>query len=140
MKKHLNRKESIQTRRIFSLELKRQTVKDIESGVASVSKVSQELGVTTTTVYRWIYQYSRYLKRGKILVVEEQSESYKSKELEQRIRELEAALGRKQLELDLLSKVIELANEEFQTDLKKNLLNQPYSGSDPQKGKSTDTK
>ncbi len=140
MKKHLNRKEVIRPRRVFSEELKRQTVKDIESGVASVSKVAQELGVTITSVYRWIYQYSRYLKRGKILVVEEQSESYKSKELEQRIRELEAALGRKQMELDLLSKVIELANEEFQTDLKKNLLNQPYSGSDPQKDKSTGTK
>lgn len=140
MKKQLNRKTSLRTQRVFSEEVKRQTVKDIESGVVSVSKAALELGATTTSIYRWIYQYSRYLKRGKILVVEEQSESYKSKELEQRIRDLEAALGRKQMELDLLSKVIELANEEFQTDLKKNLLNKPYSGSDPQKGKSTDTK
>lgn len=69
MKKHLNRKEVIRPRRVFSEELKRQTVKDIESGVASVSKAAQELGVTITSVYRWIYQYSRYLKRGKILVV-----------------------------------------------------------------------
>jgi hypothetical protein len=72
--------------------------------------------------------------------VEDQSESYKSKQLEQRIRDLEATLGRKQMELDLLSKVIELANAEYQTDLKKNLSNQLCSGSDPQKGKSTDTK
>jgi transposase len=140
MKKQLNPKRALRTQRVFSEELKRQTVKDIESGVVSVSKAALELGSTTTSIYRWIYQYSRYLKRGKILVVEEQSESYKSKELEQRIRDLEAALGRKQMELDILSKVIELANEEFQTDLKKNLLNQSYSGSDPQKGKSTDTK
>jgi len=132
--------KTIRTRRIFSEELKRQVVKDIESGRVSISQAALEVGVTVTNVYRWVYRYSRYLKRGKTIVVEDQSESYKSKQLEQRIRDLEAALGRKQMELDLLSKVIELANAEYQTDLKKNLSNQPCSGSDPQKGKSTDTK
>jgi len=32
---------------------------------------------------------------------------------------LEAALGRKQMELDLLNKIIDLANEEYKTDFKK---------------------
>ncbi len=34
------------------------------------------------------------------------SEQYRSKELEKRITELEAALGRKQLEIDYLNKLI----------------------------------
>ncbi|NCA84550.1 MAG: hypothetical protein EOM83_03140 [Clostridia bacterium] len=48
-----------------------------------------------------------------------QSEQYKRKELEQKIKEVEVALGRKQMEIDLLNKVIDLANEEYHTDLKK---------------------
>ena len=67
--------KTIRTRRIFSEELKRQVVKDIESGRVSISQAALEVGVTVTNVYRWVYRYSRYLKRGKTIVVEDQSES-----------------------------------------------------------------
>jgi transcription initiation factor TFIIIB Brf1 subunit/transcription initiation factor TFIIB len=67
------------------------------------------------------------------MVVEDQSEAYRSQELEKRIKELEAALGRKQMELDLLEKVIELAGKEYKTDLKKNLLKNRSSGSEKAK-------
>ena len=86
------------------------------------------------------YLYSRYLEKNRILVVEEKSEAYRSKELEVRIKDLEAALGRKQMEIDLLNKVIDLANQEFETDLKKNLSPPPLSGSEPTKGSHTHTK
>jgi len=52
--------------------------------------------------------------------VENKSETYRSKELEKQVKELEAALGRKQLEIDFLNKLIEQAGEVFKTDLKKN--------------------
>ena len=42
--------------------------------------------------------------------------------------------------IDLLNKVIDLANQEFSTDLKKNLSPVPLSGSEPTKGLNTDTK
>ncbi len=74
------------------------------------------------------------------MVVEDKSEAYKSKELEIKIRDLEAALGRKQMEIDLLNKVIDIANQEFKTDLKKNLSSPPSYGSEPPKGLNTDTK
>jgi hypothetical protein len=74
------------------------------------------------------------------MVVEDKSEAYRSKELERRLKEAEAALGRKQMEIDFLNKLIEFANEEFKTDLKKNLLNGPSPGSKSTKGKSTGTK
>ena len=50
------------------------------------------------------------------MVVEDQSEAYRSQELEKRIKDLEAALGRKQMEVDFLSKIIDLANQEYKTD------------------------
>jgi hypothetical protein len=48
------------------------------------------------------------------------SEQYRSKELEKKVTELEAALGRKQLEIDYLNKLIEIAGQDLGTDLKKN--------------------
>ena len=59
-----------------------------------------------------------------------ESESYKTKELEKRIQELEAALGRKQLEIDFLNKLIDLGKEELGVDLKKKLFTPPFNGSE----------
>ena len=119
--------------RVFSEGIKKQTVRDLEQGLCSVKSASIELGISTTAVYKWINQYSRYLQKSRKMVVEDQSEAYRSQELEKRIKELEAALGRKQMELDLLEKVIELAGKEYKTDLKKNLLKDRSSGSEKTK-------
>lgn len=73
------------------------------------------------------------------MVVEDKSEAYRSQELERRIKDLEAALGRKQMEVDLLSKIIDLANEEFKTDLK-NLSKEPSSDSESKNEPPTTTK
>jgi transposase len=61
------------------------------------------------------------------------SESYKTKELEKKIKELEAALGRKQLEIDFLNKMIEISKDELGIDLKKKFSTPPFSGSDSTK-------
>ena len=103
-------------------------------------EASRELQVSEQSIYNWLGRYSRYLVKNKTLIVEEKSEAYRSKQLEQRIKELEAALGRKQLEMDLLNKVIELANEEYGTDLKKNSLSRHLNGTGSIKGSNTDTK
>ena len=63
------------------------------------------------TVYRWIYKYSRSLEKGTVLIVEKDSMSKKMSDLERRNKELEAALGRKQMELDFYKTMIELAEE-----------------------------
>lgn len=58
------------------------------------------------------------------MVVEDQSESYRTKELDLESRSWKLHL-RKSIENDFLKKIIELANEEFGTDLKKNLETKP---------------
>ena len=140
MKSSKQKKVSLRTRRVFSEQIRRQTVKDIETGKCTVLEASRELQVSDKTIYRWLYLYSRYLVKNQVLVVEHKSESYRSKELEQRIKELEAALGRKQLEIELLNKVIEMAGKEYKTDLKKNLSNKRSSGTGFKKGSGTDTR
>lgn len=124
------KKETLRQRRVFSEAVKRQIVNDIESGKASASSASKEFSVSVQTIYRWIYKYSRYLKKNKVLIVEDKSESYKSKELLARIKELEAALGRKQLQVEFLEKMIDFANAEYKTDIKKNLSTKLSSGSE----------
>jgi transposase-like protein len=132
-------KTGLQQRRFFSVGFKQEVVKDIEMCKCTVLEASREHGVCPQTVYSWLYKYSRYLQKNSILVVEKQSEHYKSKALEQRIKELEAALGRKQMEIDMLNKLIELANREYQTDIKKNISNPYLSGSGSIKESNTST-
>src|SRR6185436_11630111 len=123
-KNKTTKRGSLRTRRIFSESIRKQTVKDIESGRCTVLQAARELQVSEQSIYNWLDRYSRYLGTNKVLVVEEKSEAYRTKELENRIKELEAALGRKQMEMDLLNKIIELANKEYRTDLKKSLSSQ----------------
>ena len=134
-----DKKKYLQPQRRFSEGIKKQTVKDIEAGKCSVTEASRELSVSIQAVYNWVHRYSRYLTKKKIMVVEEKSEAYRSKELEKRLHEMEALLGRKQMEIDYLSKIIDLANEEYGTDLKKNIVKAPLDGSRPTKGKNTGT-
>ena len=126
----MKQKSNLRQVRFFSEAIKRKSVADIESGKVTVLAVSREYGISYQTVYRWLNKYSRHLQSSKRIVVEMESEAYKTKELEKRIQELEAALGRKQLEIDFLNKVIEKGKEELGVDLKKKSFTPPFSGSE----------
>lgn len=127
------KKQTLKQQRIFSDDVRRQVVHDIERGKCSVLQASRELQVCPQSIYNWLYKYSLHLQKERRLVVQNNSESYKSKELEKRIKELEAALGRKQMEIDLLNKILELAGKDQNTDLKKNILKKLSGGSDSTK-------
>ena len=120
---------SLRQKRTFSSDLKRKIVVDLESGKASVSQVIREYGVSTTSVYRWLNRYSRHLHSNRIIVMQMDSEAYKTKELEKKIQELEAALGRKQMEIDFLNQMLEQGKKELGIDLKKKPSIPPSTGS-----------
>jgi len=81
------------------------------------------------TIYRWIYKYSP-ADSPKINVVEmSESTDQKLKDLQNKIAELERALGQKQIQLDFYEKLTELAKEEYNIDLKKNSSTGSSSGS-----------
>ncbi|MEO6916043.1 MAG: transposase [Chitinophagaceae bacterium] len=122
-------KPSLRTRRIFSDELKRKLVKDIEDGKVSVTGVSREYSVSFQAVYAWLPKFSSSLSSSKILVVQMDSEQYKTRELQRQVLELEAALGRKQMEVDYLNKVIDFAGNDLGMDLKKNISSLVLDGS-----------
>lgn len=120
--------------RIFSEELRRKIVKDIEGGKVSVLGICHEYMVSKTSVYKWLNKYSRHLHSGTKLILQMDSESYKTRELENRVKELEAALGRKQLEVDFLNRLIEVGKEELGVDLKKKVFTPPSTGSGQTEG------
>lgn len=124
----------LKDQRIFAKAIKQKTVKDIEDGRCTVLQASQELNVSTTSIYKWIKLFSRYLEKKKRMVVEDESQAYRSIELEKKVRELERIIGQKQMEIDLLNKIIELASDTYKTDLKKNLSKKDSSGSASSKG------
>jgi transposase-like protein len=128
------KRTTLRTRRIFSESLRKKIVSDLDSGKASIAAVMREYEVSHQTVYNWVNKYSRHLQSYKTIVLQMDSEGYKTKELEKRVKELEAALGRKQLEVEFLNKMIELGKEKFGIDLKKNYASPPSSGSAADRG------
>jgi archaellum component FlaC len=72
-------------------------------------------------------------------VVEAKSDTKKIQLLEERVKELERALGQKQMLIDIKDKMIEIAEETYEIDIKKKLASKASSGSSTT-GKSTDTK
>ncbi len=104
--------------RIFSEAFKREKVKLIDEGKLSVRQISDIYEVSSRSVYNWMQKFSS-IARNERIVVEKISEANKTKELYNRLRDLEQALGKKQLELDYYKEVVKIASEERGEDLEK---------------------
>lgn len=112
-------KLTIRQRRVFSEEFKREKVGQITDGLVSVSSLSKLWGVSSNSIYRWIYKYSPDHKKGTIMVVQKETEAAKLIEAHRKIAELERTVGQKQMVIDFQEKLIELASKELDIDLKK---------------------
>lgn len=117
--------------RTFSAEFKRAIVKDIQNKLVTVQQVAEEYDVSRTSVYRWMQRYSitDAPKRSRV-VLELDSQQYQTKQLRQRLLELEATLGRKQLLIDYLNELVAVSSVELGIDLKKTFDSMPSPTSD----------
>lgn len=123
-------KRKLKQRRTFSEQIKRKAVKQFRSGKYSAIELADLYHCVPQTIYNWIYKYSPH-DQPKINVVEmADSNDKKRKDLQKRIEELEAALGRKQIKIDFQAKMIDLAKEDYDLDLKKNISIPPSNGSE----------
>jgi len=105
--------------RWFSVELKKELVRDIERGALTVSEISRSYSVSRTSIYQWIYRYSRKVKKGTRQIVEKKSQTKKIQALQARIKELERLVGIKQIQVEFSEKMLELGSEEVGFDIKK---------------------
>jgi transposase len=115
--------------RYFSEEFKKQKVADIEKKLITVGQVSREYQVSRSAVAKWLNKYSPMRKKRERLVHETDSDSYKVTQMQERIKELERAVGQKQMKIDFLEKMIEIAEDDLKIDIKKKISSKLSSGS-----------
>lgn len=116
------KKTQLRQQRIYNEEFRRYIVDQIERGELTVSQAKREYDIgAIQTIYDWLYRYSRTLKKGTRLVMEKDSIDKTNEQLRKRIKELEAALGRKSLEADLYKTMVDIAAKKYHIDLKKSI-------------------
>lgn len=120
---------SIRKQRKYSIEFKKKIVADFESGTYSVPQLEKLHGVGNATIYRWIYKFSTFNEQGFRVIEMKDSSNQKMKELEARVKELERTVGRKQIMIDYLEKMMEIAKDELDIDIKKNFGTPQSTGS-----------
>ncbi len=119
----------ISKQRKYSEEFKKSIVNDFESGKFSVPQLERLHKLSKGSIYNWIYKHSRSNERGQRIIEMKDSSTQKLKALEQRIKELEQTVGKKQIQIDYLEKMIDIAKTELDIDIKKNSNTPQSSGS-----------
>lgn len=106
-------------RRVFSEDFKKLRVQEYESGEFTILEMGILYGISYQTIYLWIYKYSSYNKKGIKVVEMAKSSSNKLKELQKKIADLERMIGQKQIRIDYLETMIDVAKKDFDIDIKK---------------------
>jgi transposase len=119
--------------RQYSEEFKKGIVASFERGEFSVLQLSKLYGIGDPTIYNWIYKFSDFNEKGCRIVEMKDSQQQKLKELSNKVKELEQIVGQKQVAIDYLEKMIELAKVDLNIDLKKNYNSKPSIGSNATK-------
>lgn len=125
----------VKRKRYYSEDFKLQIVKEYESGNYTVLELVRLYDLIEQTIYTWIYKYSAYNKKSLQVVEMKDSSAHKLKELEQQVKDLQEAVGKKQMNIDYLEKMIDLAKEQYDIDIKKNSNIPPSGGSKTTKKK-----
>jgi transposase-like protein len=112
--------KQIRKKRIYSEAFKKQLVLEFEKGKISVPQMEKLYGIGNANIYRWIYKYSIFNEKGSRIIEMKDSATNKLKLLERKVRDLERMVGQKQIKIDYLEKMMEIAKEELDIDIKKN--------------------
>ncbi len=130
MKKQSKSKRlEIRKQRYFSEPFKKSKVKELTEKQITINEICELYNVSRQSVYNWLYRYSPHYEKGTNQIIEMESEARRSKLLLERVAELEGVIGRKQLTIDYLEKLIEVAGTELGYDLKKTFVPNSSSGS-----------
>jgi len=117
--------------RFFNEDFKRSKVSEIDRNILTIAELCKQHQVTRSAVYKWVYKYSQMRKREHKQVIEPESETRKVLLLKQEVSELQRVIGEKQLKMDFLEKVIDLAEKEYGLDIKKKFTTKPFYGTGP---------
>ena len=111
----------------YSISFKQMIVKEIEEG-GGLEFVRKKYDIGGYgTISGWITKFGKNHLLNKIVRIETMNEKDRLKKLEQENNQLKLALANAYMAKDCLEEVIKMANEEYQTDLKKNFGNESQS-------------
>lgn len=125
----------VKKHRRYTIDFKKQIVKEFESGKFSVLQLERLHGITNPTIYSWIYKYSNLNEKDYRVIEMKKSSTKKVKDLEKRIKELERVVGSKQMMIDYLETMMDVAKDELNIDIKKNYGTQQSKDSEKTEGK-----
>lgn len=109
----------------YSLSFKQKVVREIEHEGLTISEVRRRYGISGySTIRRWLIIFGKNDLLNRIVRVEMKGEKDRVKELQAEIKKLKLALADTTIEKHLLETLIDVANEHYHTDLKKNFGDQ----------------
>lgn len=105
----------------YSLAFQQKVVDEVESGRKSVEEARRlyEIG-GSHTIARWIKKLGKNELLNRVVRIEMKDEKDRVKELEKEKRELERALAKTQVRLIAMECLVEVAEEHYKADFKKN--------------------
>ena len=105
----------------YSISFQRKVVKEIEEEGLFIEEVKRRYGIKGSgTVQKWVRKFGKNDLLNKVVRIETMEEKDRIKQLEQEIKKLKLALADSMLEKRCLEVLIDEANKEYKTDLKKN--------------------
>lgn len=106
----------------YSISFKQKVVQEIEEEGLSFSQAARRYGIRGgQTLQKWVLTFGKNHLLNKIVRVEMKGEKDRVKELEAEIKKLKIALADAVLAKDALETLVEIVDEHYQTDVKKNL-------------------
>lgn len=107
--------------RRYSLSFKQQVVRELEQEGLSKGSIARKYGIQGgATLQNWIRKFGKHHLINQVIRIETMEEKDRIKELEKEIKKLKLALADSLLAQRSLEVVIDEANKEYKTDLKKN--------------------
>ena len=114
----------------YSISFKQKVVREIEEEGLTFSKARRRYSISGgATIQKWVRNFGKNHLLNKIVRVEMKGEKDRVKELEAQIKKLKIALADATMEKHVFETLIEVVNEHYQTDVKKNLGQKPSSES-----------
>jgi transposase len=105
----------------YSMAFKQKVITEIESGKYSLRQASKIYNVSDVSLYKCLRRFGKNHLIGKIVRIEMKGEADRIKQLEAEKKALESALAQAQLKIITLESTMEVAEEIYKIDFKKNV-------------------
>ena len=106
----------------YSISFKQKVVKEIEEEGLTIAQAARRYGINGgSTIQKWLLKFGKNHLLNKIVRVEMKGEKDRVKELEAENKKLKIALADATMAKYALETLVNIVDEHYQTDVKKNL-------------------